>query len=405
MKITIKTLQQKLFQIEADASETVFDLKSKIFESQGHTIENQKLIYSGKVLPDTKTIASCEIKEKDFLVLMVSKPKAAPASTSTPSTSATPAAPPVTSATQPAAPAQPEPTPASSQPAPTTEVPVVTPSEAPAYGASFLSGDALQASIASMEEMGYPRDQILRAMKATYNNPDRAVEYLLNGIPDDVAETTGAGPSAGTSISGTAAPSPAVTATRNPPVQPQQAQPPPPPQATATAPSAPQNLFQLAQQQAGGGGGAVNPMAGLRSAALGGGGAPTGGGGAGLGDLGTDPRFGAVRDLVRQNPALLQPVIQQLAQNNPQLAQVLASNPEAFLELLNQGMGEGDDGDGEGPPPGAQYVQVTPEERAAIERLEALGFDRQSVIEAYFACDKNEELAANYLFDAPDDNA
>ncbi len=27
----------------------------------------------GKVLPDSKTVESCEIKEKDFLVLMVSK--------------------------------------------------------------------------------------------------------------------------------------------------------------------------------------------------------------------------------------------------------------------------------------------------------------------------------------------
>lgn len=31
--------------------------------------------------------------------------------------------------------------------------------------------------------MGFDRETAVAAMKAAYNNPDRAVEYCINGIP------------------------------------------------------------------------------------------------------------------------------------------------------------------------------------------------------------------------------
>ena len=62
------------------------------------------------------------------------------------------------------------------------------------------------------------------------------------------------------------------------------------------------------------------------------------------------------------------------------------------------GAGAGLGGHGGANPPGT--IRVTQEEMDAITRLTSLGFPKHKAAEAYFACDKNEELAANYLFDA-----
>lgn len=155
--------------------------------------------------------------------------------------------------------------------------------------------------------------------------------------------------------------------------------------ANVPPPNQPQNLFQLAQQQQQAGG--VGP-----AAAGGAAGAPQNPVHLNLEALRDNPQIQQLRQQLADDPQMAQPLIQQLAMQNPAMAQMLAQNPDALAQLLGVELDEE-------VPPGAHVVSVTAEERDAIERLEALGFPRQAVLEAYFACDKNEELAANYLFE------
>ncbi|GAA5942618.1 hypothetical protein JCM1841_006124 [Sporobolomyces salmonicolor] len=388
VKITFKTLQQKQFFIEAEPTETVADLKKKIEADQGFPVDSQKIIFSGKILSDDKTVADANFKEKDFCVVMVTKAKPAPAAAAAAVASTSSAAP--TPAPVPATPAQPAPAPVAPNapgPAPAAAAPATTEAETPSASnipsdssSSFLAGSALETSINEMVAMGFPRDQVMKALRASFNNPHRAVEYLMTGIPETSADQapppSAANPPGTPSPStGSAAPLAAATPAPAPPT------------------NAPRNLFEAA--------------AAARSqpqAAATGGEAPSGE----LAALRSTPIFGQLRALVQQNPALLQPFLQQLGASNPELLTLIERNQAEFVQFLQEGT-EGDDdaeglmdqfGDGgEMGEDGAQYVQVTEEEKASIERLVAMGFDRQMAITAFLACDRNEELAANYLLE------
>lgn len=49
--------------------------------------------------------------------------------------------------------------------------------------------------------------------------------------------------------------------------------------------------------------------------------------------------------------------------------------------------------------PQQHVMRVSQEEMDAIARLAQLGFSQNRAAQAYFACDKNEEFAANFLFE------
>ncbi|KAH7411943.1 XPC-binding domain-containing protein [Phaeosphaeria sp. MPI-PUGE-AT-0046c] len=377
MKITFKDLKQNKFVIEAEPSETIGELKSKIQADKGWEAPQQKLIYSGKILQDANTIESYNIEEKGFIVCMVSKPKPSAASSS----KAAPSTPAPAAAQTPAAPAAPAQSSAISQNAPATPSPApATQASGPSFNdpSALTMGNEREAAVANMESMGFARADIDAAMRAAFFNPDRAVEYLLNGIPDSARQEQAQAAQANAPTS----PSPAAAGNTG---------------ATAASSGGDEhiNLFEAAAQagQNRGGSGGAAPRG-----AAGTGGAANALNANSLEFLRNNPQFQQLRQVVQQQPQMLEPILQQVGAGNPQLAQMIAQNPEQFLQLLAE------DADEDAPlPPGAQAVSVTEEEREAIERLCRLGFERDLVIQAYFACDKNEELAANFLFDQPED--
>ncbi|KAH7683452.1 UV excision repair protein Rad23 protein [Dioscorea alata] len=386
MKIFVKTLKGSNFEIDVSPDDTVADVKKNIETSQGQNVypsEQQMLIHQGKVLKDDTTLQDNKVSENSFIVVMLSKPKGSSSGTS--STNTVPKsqvqAPAPAPAPAPAAVPAPAPAPAPAPsvtlarepatvppPAAAPDAVVTALAEGDVYGqaaSNFVAGSNLEAAIQGILDMGggtWDRDTVIRALRAAYNNPERAVDYLCSGIPPQAEVPP-------------VAPAPASGQEVNPPVQaPQPAQP-------TVAPSGPNaNPLDLFPQ-----------------------GLPNAGTNTGVGSLDflrNIPQFRTLQAMVQANPQILQPMLQELGKQNPQIIRHIQEHQAEFLRLINEPT-EGADSNLLSQLAAAmpQTVTVTPEERDAIERLVALGFERPLVLEAFFACNKNEEQAANYLLD------
>jgi UV excision repair protein RAD23 len=73
--------------------------------------------------------------------------------------------------------------------------------------------------------------------------------------------------------------------------------------------------------------------------------------------------------MVEQNPALIQPLLQQIAATNPALAQTVAQNPQALYDLLGAAMGGEMDDEDDGMGGQVMQIDLTQEEAAAVERV------------------------------------
>lgn len=320
-------------------------------------------------MDDEKTVESYNIDTKKFIVVMVKKPEVKIPETKKDETVksetiATPSPNITVSGTS-----------TDSVVAATVQetVPAATPiGSLTSAESALLMGDEYNSMVQNIVEMGYCRELVEQALRASFNNPDRAVEYLISGIPE-------------TGYNEQELDSSAVGA----------------------------NLEGSGRGVADGD---EDPLAFLRS----------------------QPQFQQMRTVIQQNPELLNAVLQQIGQTNPALLQLISENQEAFVNMLNEpvegressteeraelggsgGVGSREPfGGDESANPAAGTIAVSTQERDAIERvrktfsfflkvflihiffdsqLKALGFPEHLVLQAYFACEKDENLAANFL--------
>lgn len=284
---------------------------------------------SGMVLDDTRTIESYNVDESKFIVVMVNKAPAA-ASPAAATAAANPTSQPPAAAAASSAPGTSSPSSglctavdavglgdaaekkSTSESTPTSPPAAATPVPAAAAAAdpvaaqlvaeqAFLIGDEYNRIVDNIMEMGYTRDQVRQALRASFNNPDRAAEYLLSGVPLNPVEDT----EMDIGSSATAPPPPAAAAAPSA-AAPARAAGGPPAAATTTNPA---GEIQIPVGQS-----SDDP----------------------LGFLRTQPQFQQMRHLIHQNPDFLNAVLQQIGQTNPALLQLICDNQEEFLNMLNE---------------------------------------------------------------------
>ncbi|OII75036.1 uncharacterized protein cubi_03146 [Cryptosporidium ubiquitum] len=330
MKIKVRTVQNTEMEVEVEVDYSIEKVKQAI-QALNPVMEASrlKLIFAGRILNDSHTVQDVGIKDGERLVVLLSKgasQKAAESHQNKQNNVSTES----NANTEPATGIPPS----NSQ----NQLGISDPS-IDSRASTLLTGPELEETIANIVNMGFERELVVRAMRAAFNNPDRAVEYLTSGLP--IPENpVAANPANTTPANSNASLNTAITPTEE-----------------SSSEQLPGNLESLR----------------------------------------TNPLFQQLRSVVQQDPRILPELLVRIGQSNPEILQLITENQEEFIRMM-----ERTDSDEIGE--AAQFpmqttIQLTPQEAESVERLQALGFPRNAAIEAYLICEKNEELAANYLLE------
>ena len=292
MHLLLKNLKQQEYQIEIESDQkTVKDLKLEIEKVHNFDSSCIKLLHSGVVLEDAKTLEEYKIKEGNVIIMMLLKPKKVEA--------------------------KPEP----------NQKEELQQQEPPKNEENKPQPQYTE-QINALVDMGYEKEKVERAIKAANGSIDLAVEYLNEDqIPNQNEPNTG-------------------NANSNIP--------------SSSNSNLPEELKKNAS---------------------------------------------IIKCLCMNNPEKLPSILTNLKEHSPQLFELIKQHEEDFKNLLVSPLSEEDIRNFQSiqqelrRPPG-HSIRLTKEESDAVKRLQELGgFSQADAVQAYFACDKNEEMAANFLFE------
>ena len=354
MKLTIKTLKQIAYTVEIGQEALVNELKEEIEKKHGFDAKTMKLLYNGVVLDDKKSLSEAGMKESHIIMMMNSKAK------------------PHNQIKEEKK--EEEPVPVSNNtsiPAKSKDTQAVQqqPSEAKDYSKE----------IKQLNEMGFSEDMTRNAITAAKGNLNLAIEFLYNGIP---------------AVSG-----------------------------------GPQ-LSEFYDEE--GEEGDLEPIEldpeMLNSLDL------------------TNPNTlktiaSIVKILIQEDPSQLQDLLADIEETNPEIIDYIKEHETEFKSLIQQPLNdedvrmfnslggadqqivlgdeeealeEGLDGlnnylnnlntlnsgqTGLGGASATNLINLSQNDKDAVERLKNLGFSETEALQAYMVCEKNETLAANFLFD------